>query len=382
MNRICTIIAVNYLPQAMALLDSIRKVYPDIEFWVLITDSQTKEVPFLSSAKVLLPEDLEIPATWLQEMRSYYDQVELATSLKPFLLNTLLTEEVTTVTYLDPDILLFDKLTEGFDAAEEFGIALVPHRLTPANILDPEFLELELHRYGIFNLGYICVGHKAQAMLQWWEERLRWYCTRFPNGVVFTDQKWMNFVPALFDFKVVKNFGYDFAPWNFNERPLSKINEVYFAGESTLVFIHFSQMSGGLAAGIGTDLWQKAFNSSDHDTESFELISALTASYSSTLINHKEETSLWAKENTRPNLPKFHGFHRRESMIQESIDKERGDSRRRLGSSKRGKLFIHGSIIARKIERSSTLNGARAGFREDCQRLAMKLRGIFKWPQG
>ena len=216
MNRLCTIIAQNYLPQAMALLESARKIYPDIEFYVLITDAISSSQPLLEGARVLLPTDLDIEPEWLSDMQSYYDPVEFATSLKPFLLNTLLTSGVATVTFLDPDILLFSELTQGFEAAKKSGIALSPHRLTPSEIQGKNFGELSFLKYGVFNLGYISVGQSGRPMLEWWGDRLRWFCTRFPDDVIFTDQKWMDLVPALFSLSVIRAFGYDFAPWNIN----------------------------------------------------------------------------------------------------------------------------------------------------------------------
>jgi len=227
MDRLCTIIALNYLPQAMALLDSTQKIYPNIDFFILITDAKSRDQKGLECATVLLPEDLEIPADWLGDMRAYYDPVELATSFKPFLLKTLLSDGVSTATFLDPDILVFSELSEGMSAARRTGIAITPHRLTPMNVVDSHFSELSFLQYGIFNLGYIAVGQKALPMLRWWSERLRWYCTRYPDDVVFTDQKWINFVPAFYDHTVIRNPGYNFAPWNIDERPLSKVNGVF-----------------------------------------------------------------------------------------------------------------------------------------------------------
>lgn len=374
MNRICTIIAVNYLPQAIALLESTRQIYPEIEFWVLVTDATSKDIPFLPTANVLLPEDLVIPEEWLADMRSYYDQVELATALKPFLLSTLLSSEVSTVTYLDPDILLYSELTEGFSAARESGIALAPHRLTPSNILLSEFGELDFLRYGIFNLGYICVGQRGRAMLLWWEERLRWYCTRFPLDVVFTDQKWMNFVPALFDFKVIRNFGYDFAPWNLDERALSKVHDQYFVNESPLIFIHFSQMSGGLAAGRGTDSWERAHKRSNQGTDSLRIINDLTDAYAMRLIDLKEEVMNWSIGNTRDANRVIPNFHRRQKLIQISLNRERG-------LANKSNLYLHRnpfrgrlSGLGKILERSTTLNGMRLGFSEDLGRLSRKFQ--------
>ena len=363
MNRICTIIAMNYLPQAMALLESTREVYPDIEFYVLIIDGDDKAIPYLPSAKILLPSDLNIQASWLKEMNSYYDAMELATSLKPFLLDTLLEVGVETVTFLDPDILLFSELTDGIEAAIDCGIALTPHRLTPSNIYDPEFSETSFLQYGIFNLGYITVGQKSKAMLNWWGERLRWYCTKFPSDSVFTDQKWINFIPALFDFKVVRNFGYNFASWNIDERQLSYSakDQTLYAGKNRLTFIHFSQMSGVLAAGGTTDHWEKTLRSSPESNESLEIISNLTKKYSDSLVRFRKEIAKEiAKENNQTKL----SYHSKRKIINKSIDNARGITNIEVTNS----AFTTKPVIQywlRILEKSATINGFRDGLALD-----------------
>jgi len=378
MDRICTIIALNYLPQAMALLQSTREIYPNGEFFVLIIDASTHEQSQLAEATVLLPEDLEIPSDWLAEMKTYYDQVELATSLKPFLLQTLLTEGVSTVTFLDPDILLFSELTEGINAAKDSGIALVPHRLTPSDINSTGYSELAFLQYGIFNLGYISIGQKGKPMLEWWGERLHWYCTRFPSGEVFTDQKWMNFVPALFDFRTIRNPGYDFAPWNINERHLREIDGTLHANDSPMVFIHFSQMSGLLAAGRKTDLWEKGLSSSIEDSNSLTLISKLTNDYSKMLVSFgehiKADTPAAPKSRTNPPL----SFHRRQQMILESIDNARkGNQKNAIPISPNPYPGPVRKMI-KTLESSATLNGLRKGLRTDLPKVAQRLRSFFQ----
>jgi hypothetical protein len=363
MNRICTIIAMNYLPQAMALLKSTRRVYPDIEFYVLIIDGDDKAIPFLPSAKILLPSDLNIHASWLVEMNSYYDAVELATSLKPFLLDTLLEVGVETVTFLDPDILLFSELTDGIEAAIDYGIALTPHRLTPSNILDQGFNEISFLQYGVFNLGYITVGQKSKAMLNWWGERLRWYCTKFPSDAVFTDQKWMNFVPALFNFKVVKNLGYNLASWNIDERPLSYSakDETLYAGTNRLTFIHFSQMSGVLAAGGTTDHWEKTLKGSPEFDRCLEIIIKITQEYADSLIQFRRDISQKTlKANSRAKL----SYHSKRKVINKSMDSSRGVTSPKVSIFK----FTRKSSIQyllRILEKSATINGFRDGFALD-----------------
>ena len=362
----------NYLPQAMALLESSRKVYPDVDFYVLIIDGTSKEVPHLPTAHILLPEDLIIAPEWLVQMRSYYDEMELATSLKPFLLKTLLDYDIETVTYLDPDILLFGELTEGINVARDFGIALTPHRLTPSNILEPSFSELDFLRYGIFNLGYIAVGQSSKEMLDWWGSRLRWYCTKFPNDPSFTDQKWINFVPALFNFGCVKSKGYNLASWNLDERPLSLSGESYLAGADALVFIHFAQMSGVLAAGKETDHWKLPLNSNDEQLTSLQIVKDITSGYSQKLVKNRMALE---KVNTRETTGFGISGHRKRILITESVAEARDASEGSMKALKATRK-VRFEDFFKLLEKSSSLNGFRDGLVIDKTKFGKLIRRI------
>jgi hypothetical protein len=377
MDRLCTIISLNYLPQAMALLDSTKKIYPNIDFFILITDAKSRDQKGLEWATVLLPEDLDIPSDWLADMRSYYDLVELATSFKPFLLKTLLAGDVSTATFLDPDILVFSELEDGMSAAKSTGIAITPHRLTPSNIVTSNFSELSFLRYGIFNLGYIAVGQKALPMLQWWSERLRWYCTRFPDDVVFTDQKWINFVPAFYDHTVIRNPGYNFAPWNIDERPLGNVNGVLYINEIRLVFIHFSQMSSILANGGSTDLWQRGIGTSDEGAASLKLISSITEGYSETLVRFGNSTGESPELRIAKKFDQRASFHFRQKLIRRSIDAALKDKNTHHHYKATKRISGVSRSIIRLFERSATLNGARRGFYQDFPKITQRLRNFF-----
>ena len=372
MNRLCTIIAQNYLPQAMALLESARKIYPDIEFYVLITDAISSSQPLLEGARVLLPTDLDIEPEWLSDMQSYYDPVEFATSLKPFLLNTLLTSGVATVTFLDPDILLFSELTQGFEAAKKSGIALSPHRLTPSEIQGKNFGELSFLKYGVFNLGYISVGQSGRPMLEWWGDRLRWFCTRFPDDVIFTDQKWMDLVPALFSLTVIRDFGYDVAPWNINERLLSLKENKLLAGKDEIVFIHFSQMSGGLAAGVKTKHWVEALQGKPEYRNTLEIISKITDDYSEKLVDYRKVIESHTQGAINKTIPSLPGFHQRQRMIRRSLEFQSG-TRAISGFAPK---FLLGLI--KMLERSATLNGLRKGLKSDIPKISQRFRSLFQ----
>ena len=371
MNRLCTIIAQNYLPQAMALLESTREIYPDIEFYILMTDATSSTQPLLKGAQVLLPRDLDIDPEWLTDMQSYYDPVEFATSLKPFLLSTLLTSGVSTVTFLDPDILVFSELTQGFVAANASGIALTPHRLTPAEIKGKQSGELSFLKYGVFNLGYICVGHLGKPMLEWWGERLRWFCTRFPNDVIFTDQKWIDLVPALFTFSVIRNFGYDVAPWNISERQLSLKDNKLFAANDELVFIHFSQMSSGLAAGNKTEHWDDVLQGKPEFADSRKLISNITDDYSEKLVAFRRIIDANSAITINMRTASVPSFHHRQRMIKRSLGIL---PKKRFIPDNSPKDFRG---ILKSLERSATLNGLRLGLESDLSKIFQRFRSFF-----
>jgi hypothetical protein len=376
MHHLCTIIALNYLPQAIVLIESCREVHPEMEFFVLITDATQREYPSLSGAHVLLPEDLDIPEKWLLEMRSYYDTVEFATSLKPFLLATLLVDKVKTVTFLDPDIILISELTDGFIGAENLGIALTPIRLTPSDVNSNSFSELSFLQYGIFNLGYIAVGHKGKPMLKWWGERLRWFATRYPLGHVFTDQKWMNFVPALFPCQILRNPGYNYTQWNIDERPLNWVDKKIYAGNSRLVFIHFSQMSGVLAAGKKTKYWENALDDSPVSVNSLAIISKFTDDYSARLVALKKILSTdMSTRAPKPNIQLL-GFHSRQKMIGASIKASRSGVKNKSVKGTPKILSGRSSRLIRFLERSSIFNGLLWGWSVDFPKVVSRFKKL------
>jgi hypothetical protein len=356
----------NYLPQAMVLLESTRKIYPDCDFTVLITDSEYSEIPQLKGVRILHPDNLDIPNSWLAQMRKYYDRVELATSLKPFLLRTLLDDQTESVTFLDPDIKVFGDISEGMELAQNHGIALTPHRLTETKSSYSNSLDFDFLKYGIFNLGYISVGQSAMPMLNWWANRLRWFCTRYPGDFVFTDQKWIDFIPSLFDYKVIKHYGYNVAYWNLDERPLRKVKGKFLSGGQDLTFIHFSQMSGELANGIITKKWEITIGESQNFNESLKLINEITLEYSAELIKYKLELKSFGNVTDNLNIV---SNHTKKKLINNSMNSTATPETKGLDSYSQAKIFRSLESMRILFERSYALTGLWEGIRADFERI-------------
>lgn len=365
MDSFCTIVNIKYLPQAQVLINSFREVYPSHRFVTLITDIETLDANPLVGSEVLTLKSLKLDATKIQNMRLIYDVVEFATAMKPYLLMHLLAESVT-ATYLDPDVLVFSPLDFAISKAKEFGVVVTPHRLTPSKQLVFGLTELTFLRYGAFNLGFISVGRSGYSMLQWWSERLELHSTRFPNGYVFTDQKWLDLLPSFFDHFILKDPGYNFAPWNIDERNLWKSKNVYFIDDYQLVFIHFSQMSGMLADGQWPDHWLSNFEDSSFESERIHLIHEITNMYRQELLKEKARFGELSYLGIASN-DEFFPWPKRQRMIEEML----------IGSSAKVKTDSSGPYfikLQKLLLRSSLLVGAYQGLRDDLKRLRARSR--------
>jgi glycosyltransferase involved in cell wall biosynthesis len=240
-----TIVARNYIAYARVLASSFLRHHEGAEFITLVIDGDDSDRAAMRGAgTVALPADLGVdPERWLQ-MAAVYSVVELATASKPALLKWVITgrpHTPTAVVYLDPDIVVHHPFPEVFAAAERSGIALTPHVLhpMPRDGLEPD--ERTLMHAGLFNLGFIGVGRRARPFLDWWHERMHLDAVVDPAGALFTDQRWVDWVPSLFGAEVLRDHGLNVAYWNAHERSLS-IDEhgILRARGGPLKFFHFS----------------------------------------------------------------------------------------------------------------------------------------------
>jgi glycosyltransferase involved in cell wall biosynthesis len=242
-----TIVARNYLAHAVVLGTSFLEHHPQSDFVTLVIDGTADDrASFDVPGRVLVPDDLGLAAGEWEQMAGIYSLIEFATALKPAFLRHLLTSRLdedtnAAVCYLDPDIEVYRSFADVAELAEQAGIVLTPHVLHPLPrdgcLPDERMLMLA----GLFNLGFICVSRRALPFLDWWHERLRLDgVVDLPNAL-FTDQRWVDWVPSLFSCHVMDDHGVNVAYWNAHERPLERAEgtTILAAGEP-LKFFHFS----------------------------------------------------------------------------------------------------------------------------------------------
>ncbi len=242
-TAVCTVVAANYLAFARVLARSLARVHPDWHFHVLVLSARGEDLTVFQSGELYAPlvlADIGLAPGDETILPAIYDVTELATAVKPWLLETLLSRGFDTVLYLDPDILVLGSLELLASTAFSEGISLTPHCTEPMPRDGLRPTESDIYLAGIYNLGFLGVSSAAQSMLTWWEERLRRECISAPTEARFVDQRWMDAVPAMFRCGIRREKRFNVAYWNLYERPLQKIENTFYAAGEPLAFFHFS----------------------------------------------------------------------------------------------------------------------------------------------
>lgn len=238
--HVVTIAARNYLPFVRLLAKSFKEHNANDTFVALVVDAEVGEVEPEADFEVATPADLPLDDEEFRRLALIYDVTELSTALKPWALEMLLLRGATTAVYLDPDICVFSSLAEIDQLSREHGIVLTPHAAEPIPRDGLRPTEADIMGSGVYNLGFIAVGKENVPMLRWWQERLRRDSISAPEQMLFTDQRWIDLVPGMWQCKILRDPGYNVAYWNLDHRPLERDGAQILAGGRPLRFFHFS----------------------------------------------------------------------------------------------------------------------------------------------
>ena len=243
-NTACTICSANYFAYALTLAKSFRSVHPEASFVILIVDAPNMAIDARARAEgisLLYVEQLGLPR--LREMAFKFSVVEFNTNVKAAFLRILLAQGAQRALYIDPDIFLFQRLDEVYKYLETANVAVTPHSLSPIGGVERPW-DLDFLATGTFNLGFAGVSNTSQglAFLDWWAARCEQLGYSDTRAGLFTDQKFVDLAPCYFEgVHVLRNRGYNMAPWNLHERHLTESTEgLRVNGEELLVFYHFS----------------------------------------------------------------------------------------------------------------------------------------------
>ena len=259
-----------YLARARVLAETLKAAHPDWALHALIVD----EFPPALEPDALAPFDVVIRASALgiPRFRAWmfkHDVVEACTAVKGTMLRRLLAEGADHVVYLDPDIGVFHPLDLLDERYGDGAIMLTPHQLEPnAGLAATRDNELASLRYGIYNLGFLSVRNtpSGRAFADWWADVTLQACYDDPPNGIFTDQKYCDLAPAMFDdVRIIRDPGCNVASWNLSRR------QVAISGDGALTsngeklrFYHFTKI--GNVGDVMTERYARG------NTEVFELV--------------------------------------------------------------------------------------------------------------
>lgn len=248
-----TIVSPSYFSRACVLAEGVKELMPEASFRVVVLHGEfspewaqakldcgvihTDVGPTALTLDQIDWEDFDVVAAALS-----YGILEFATSLKPAVLRNFLKEGASRVTYLDPDIQLFNDFTSQLDDAAD--VSLTPHFLTeiPDDGLKPSKRDILIA--GFYNLGFCSVRPSGLPLLNWWASELQFGAIIDFGAGYFTDQRIMDLAALHATVQVLTDPGMNVAYWNLHERTVMADGanwQVVMNGESTpLYFFHFS----------------------------------------------------------------------------------------------------------------------------------------------
>lgn len=319
-----TIVAKNYIGLGQILGKSLQEHNPEVDFRIYVSDEFDSLPANLPEEVVMAKEAITdiTPEQW-RDMAFKYDLTEFCTSIKPFCFEHVFSDGYDKAYYFDPDIYIFSSITEICNSLDSHSMTLTPQIAGIHKHYTGEHPEWAMNVNGIFNLGFCGIRNNqwGNLVVQWWKERLRDNAFADRSVGEFTDQKWMDWVPAFLgdELYVQKSLGMNMAPWNFFERKAYKDSagtwRVTFRTDDTpqrddaLVFIHFAgydytQLKQGIIA-------RKRIE----DLQDYDDINLVSAVYRDAIVKNAEVFDSFIRQkysySAYDNGVKIAAFHRR-----------------------------------------------------------------------
>lgn len=241
----------HYMAKAIVLAESVKRYHPEAQFSLVLSDEIIDGFDIAASPfdEIITIEELGIPVPNLKQWIFEHTIVELCTAVKGQALVNFLENGSEKVVYLDPDIEVFNELKELDELLNENDILLTPHQTVPEecyrDVVNNEICSL---MHGVYNFGFYAVRNSENGLkfARWWRDRLLDFCyDDIPHGI-FTDQKWGDLVPALFDgVYIIKSPAYNVSTWNLSHRKVTEKAGSFFVNGEPLQFYHFSGFDSG-----------------------------------------------------------------------------------------------------------------------------------------
>ena len=241
---VATISTANYWPYTAILLESLARVCPEWEVYVLALNELPKS-DLTARARVIRAEDVWGADTDM--CRARMNLFEWACASKPRLLQFLLDNSgASLAVYADSDMEFF---TPPDSICAATGSIILTPNVSAIKECESAAWERSHLPYGTFNGGFLAVRNTAEgrSFLNWWDERITRYCCTEPWLDIFSDQRWLDLVPGLFPGVVIdRSPSLNVATWNVRGRELRAAGGQYWVGDAPLSFFHYHRVRLGM----------------------------------------------------------------------------------------------------------------------------------------
>lgn len=214
MEHYVTLFDGNFLPQGLALHESLVRHAAPFRLWVLCVDDKAKQVlDRLQKPEIRSVSVSEIETPELLTIKQQRSRVEYCWTLTPMTPKIVFDRDLSAkrVTYLDADMWFLkspDPIFQEFEVSEK-SVLITDHAYDAKNDRS-----VTSGQYCVQFMTF--VRGKSEAVRQWWESRcLEWCFARREKGK-FGDQKYLDDWPVRFpnDVHVLQQLDLLLAPWN------------------------------------------------------------------------------------------------------------------------------------------------------------------------
>ena len=214
MEHFVTIFDKLFIPQGLALLQSMQRHISDFTLWVICMDEKTRDVLHAYNVPNLkLLEIKELETDELSRVKKQRSRGEYCWTLTPLAPKFVFEAdpEIRRVTYIDSDLWFLADPSPVFKELEdaEKEVLITDHNYSPEYAY--------LNKFGKFCVQFMVFNRESsEEVRKWWEDRcMEWCYGRLEDGK-FGDQKYLDEFEKLFpdDVHVLQNKNLALAPWN------------------------------------------------------------------------------------------------------------------------------------------------------------------------
>lgn len=241
----CTVLSNKRLIQGIACYLSLFKVMKDFRLFILCVDDKCYN--FMKDFK--LPQIVCIKLDELNRMdvmniKKSRKLNQYCWSLKPVFINYLFEHlsSVERITYIDSDLLFFQNPEIIFTNQPDKSVLISDGKIFLPKC-SKEFISYIQNKTGNYNSGFISFKRDMNGIFcaKWWDNKCIESCTENPKEGIFGDQKYLDYMPCLFDnIGEITTPGVNIGHWNSQKYEFSQVDGEVMANNYRLIVYHFS----------------------------------------------------------------------------------------------------------------------------------------------